>query len=339
MAMWEGSAEDEVLMIRGNHRLTSAAVPRGLLEALAGPPVPSKAVGSGRLALAQQLVDPQISPFTPRVMVNRVWHHLFGRGLVPSVDNFGVLGAQPTHPELLDHLSTRFVQQGWSLKKLIRDIVLSRTYQMSSALADAKSEEADPNNLLWRRTNIRRLQAEAIRDEILAVSGRLNLKMYGRSVPVALTDFLQGRGRPGSGPLDGDGRRSLYLSTRRNFLSPMLLAFDAPIPFSTMGQRNVSNVPAQALILMNDPFVIQQAEVWAKRVLVEPNFSASQRITGMYETAFGRAPTAEELAAAQEFLAGQAREHGLPSESVQDVRPWADLAHVLMNVKEFVFLN
>ena len=129
------------------------------------------------------MVNPATEPLVPRVMVNRIWHHLFGRGIVPSVDNFGVLGQAPTHPELLDHLATRFVKEGWSIKRLIRTIVLSRTYQMASAITDAKAEEADPKNLLWRRTNIRRLEAETIRDELLALSGRLDRTQFGPACP------------------------------------------------------------------------------------------------------------------------------------------------------------
>jgi hypothetical protein len=338
MAMWDGTGEDEVLMIRGNPRTPGELVPRRMLTALGGEPLQGTVAGSGRLQLARELVDPKKNPLVPRVLVNRVWHHLFGRGLVPSVDNFGVLGQAPTHPELLDHLATRFVNDGWSTKRLIRTIMLSRAYQMSSAITDAKAEEADPKNLLWRRTNIRRLEAEAIRDELLAISGRLDGSNYGPSVPVHLTAFLQGRGRPADGPLDGNGRRSIYLSVRRNFLSPMMLAFDAPIPFSTMGARNVSNVPAQALILMNDPFVLQQAELWAKRVLAEPNQTPEQRIAAMYEAAYARPATAEEIAAAQAFMESQAKEYGLAAAG-DDLRVWTDLAHVLVNAKEFIFLN
>jgi hypothetical protein len=308
-----------------------------MLTALGGEPL-KDAHGSGRLQLARELVDPKKNPLVPRVLVNRVWHHLFGRGLVPSVDNFGVLGQAPTHPELLDHLATRFVSEGWSTKRLIRTIILSRAYQMASTITDAKAEEADPKNLLWRRTNIRRLEAEAIRDELLALSGRLDPAMYGPSVPVHLTAFLQGRGRPADGPLDGNGRRSVYLSVRRNFLSPMMLAFDAPIPFSTMGARNVSNVPAQALILMNDPFVIQQAELWAKRTLADPNQTPEQRIAAMYEAAYARPATADEIASALSFLDSQAKEYGLAA-AANDLRVWTDLAHVLVNAKEFIFLN
>ncbi len=158
-----------------------------------------------------------------------------------------MLGDPPTHPELLDHLSQRFVQEGWSLKNAGAKRRAQQHVSNVFLMAAATEEERDPKNLLWRRTNIRRLPAEAIRDAILTVSGRLNEERFGRCVPVHLTDFLQGRGRPQSGPIDGNGRRSIYLGTRRNFLSPFLIAFDAPIPFSTMGKRNVSNVPAQCL--------------------------------------------------------------------------------------------
>ncbi len=144
-------------------------------------------------------------------------------------------------------------------------------------------------------------------------------------MPVHLTAFQDGRGRPASGPLDGDGRRSLYLSVRRNFLAPLLLAFDTPSPFSTVGRRTVSNVPAQSLILLNDPFVHQQADFWAKRVLARPG-STRERVTAMYESAFTRPPTEAELAACVEFL-----QH--------DPAAWADLAHVLFNAKEFIFVN
>ncbi len=198
-----------------------------------------------------------------------------GRGLVASVDNFGLLGEKPSHPELLDYLAERFVKEGWSTKRLIREIVLSSTYQMASK-GDAKTDEADPSNLLLHRANIKRLEAEAIRDSLLAVSGRLDLAAGGPSVPVYLTSFMEGRGRPGgSGPMDGAGRRSVYTELRRNFISPMLLAFDMPIPFSSMGRRSISNVPAQALILMNDPFVLAQAELWRRRRSRKRTFQAS----------------------------------------------------------------
>src|SRR5262249_49277368 len=149
--------------------------------------------------------------------------------------------------------------------------------------------------------------------------------------------FMEGRGRPpASGALDGEGRRSIYIAVRRNFLSPMMLAFDMPIPFSTMGRRSVSNVPAQALILMNDPFVIQQAELWAMRALAEKNLSAQQRIARMYATAFCRPPTKEETDAGLAFLRQQTAALGADG---KELSAWADYAHVLMNLKEFIFLN
>jgi cytochrome c553 len=336
VAMIDGSPENEHVFIRGSHKAPGEVVPRRFLEALA----PNAALqtphsGSGRLALARQMIDPAVDPFLPRVMVNRVWHHLFGRGIVASTDNFGVLGERPTHPELLDHLADRFVKEGWSVKKLIRALVLSSTYRMASQ-PDAAADRADPDDLLLHRMRMRRLEGEAIRDAMLVISGRFTDRLYGPPVPVHLTAFQDGRGRPASGPLDGDGRRSLYLSVRRNFLSPFLLAFDTPSPFSTVGRRTVSNVPAQSLILLNDPFVHGQAQLWARRVLAHPG-SPRDRIVRMYESAFARSPTEAELTACLAFL-GRSRPGG-PAASPGDPGAWTDLAHVLFNVKEFIFLN
>ena len=244
VAMQDGDGVDEHVFKRGSYKTPGDEIPRRFLEALAGPNRLPAARGSGRLELARQMTDPALDPFLPRVMVNRIWHHLFGRGIVASVDNFGVLGEAPTHPELLDYLADQFVKDGWSVKKTIRRLVLSSAYRMSSQPTDA--DQADPQNLLLHRMRLRRLEGEAIRDAMLSVSGRLDLKMYGPPVPVHLTPFLEGRGRPADGPLDGDGRRSLYTAVRRNFLPPMMLAFDTPSPFSTVGRRTVSNVPAQA---------------------------------------------------------------------------------------------
>jgi Protein of unknown function (DUF1553)/Protein of unknown function (DUF1549)/Planctomycete cytochrome C len=325
-AMQDGSGTDEFVFTRGNPKTLGDVVPRRFLEAFVGPQPLRIKTGSGRLEIAEQMTDPVITPLITRVYVNRVWHHLFGRGIVGSVDNFGVLGEMPTHPELLDYLAERFAKDGWSTKKMIRTLVLTRAYQMSSA-PDENADQADPQNLLLHRMRFRRLEGEAIRDSILKVSGRLNSTMYGPSVPVFLTPFQDGRGRPGSGPLDGDGRRSIYLAVRRNFLSSFLLAFDTPTPFSTVGKRTNSNVPAQALILMNDPFVHGQAELWAKRVLAE-KLSDEDRMQGMYLDAFSRPPTEVESRACTAFLG-----------PTPDARRWADLAHVLMNTKEFYFVN
>ena len=196
-----------------------------------------------------------------------------------------------------------------------------------SSQPDAAADAADPGNLLLHRMRIRRLEGGAIRDAMLVVSGSANLRPFGPAVPIYLTPFQDGRGRPASGPLDGNGRRSLYLAVRRNFISPFLLAFDTPTPFSTVGRRTVSNVPAQALILMNDPFVHRQTEVWARKVLAEPG-SAKERIVGMYQTAFARAPSVDETIACEEFLRRQSRQ------ATEDVSAWTD--GMLFNMKEFI---
>jgi hypothetical protein len=152
---------------------------------------------------------------------------------------------------------------------------------------------------------------------------------------------LAGRGRPAeSGPLDGAGRRSVYMAVRRNFLSPMMLAFDAPIPLGPVGRRNVSNVPAQALIMLNDPFVIDEARIWAERVLADKSRDNKARLLEMYLTAFARPPLPAEIDKAEQFLARQGREYGLSEEAARsDVRVWTDMCHVLLNAKEFIFLN
>jgi hypothetical protein len=334
LATADGSPVDESVFIRGNAKTLGPVVPRRFLEVFGGDRVPAPPGGSGRLELARQMTDPARTPILPRVMVNRLWKHHFVDGIVRSPDDFGVLGQPPTHPELLDFLAGEFVKGGWSLKNMHRMMVLSRAYQMASR-ADPQADAADADNKLLHRMPIRRLEAEAIRDAMLAVSGRLDPTLYGPSVMPHLTPFMVGRGRPTiGGPLDGAGRRSLYLNVRRNFLTPMFLAFDYPTPFSTMGRRSVSNVPAQALTMMNNPLVLQQAELWAKRTLAQAGQTPRQRVHHMYEEALGRPPTEAEASAALAFLHEQARLY-----SPDEARAWADLAHVLFNVKEFIFIN
>ena len=331
-AIADGTPENEFVFIRGNHRALGDEVPRRFLEVLDGRPVTS---GSGRLELAQRLTDPA-NPLVARVMVNRLWKHHFGHGIVRSVDDFGLMGQPPTHPELLDYLASEFVQQGWSIKQMHRLMVLSSAYRMSSS-GEPRADEADPENKLVHQMNVRRLEAEPIRDALLAVSGRLDRSMFGPSVAPHLTPFMLGRGRPEhSGPLDGDGRRSIYLMVRRNFLSPMFLAFDYPLPAATMGRRSVSNVPAQALVMMNNPLVLEQAKLWAQRVLAQPGQSTAERISRMYVAAFGRPPQPDELSNAIAFLDNQATEQGSSLESPQ---VWTELAHVLFNLKEFIFIQ
>jgi hypothetical protein len=271
------------------------------------------------------------------VIVNRLWHHHFGRGLVASTDDFGKMGEPPSHPELLDYLASDLIRSGWSIKHVQRLLVTSAAYRMSSREPDARSKAADPENRLVHRANVRRLEAEAIRDSILAVSGRLDERLDGDSVRVHLDDFMTGRGRPFvSGPLDGNGRRSVYLEVRRNFLTPLFLAFDFPIPATAAGRRAQSNVPAQALSLLNDPFVSQQAHVWAKRVLAEraANSDVESALDRLYESAFARLPTAEEKTLAENFLRQPSGKDSGDSE-----KAWAELCHVLLNVKEFLYVD
>ncbi|MCP4189792.1 MAG: DUF1553 domain-containing protein [Planctomycetaceae bacterium] len=336
MAMEDGDGEDERLHIRGSHRNLGEAVPRRMLLAIAGEEQPAIANGSGRRLLAERFVDP-VNPFVSRVQVNRVWHHLFGRGIVPSVDDFGVMGQSPSHPRLLDWLAGDFIANGWSVKHLIRQIVLSNTYQMSSLHeGDDKVQIVDPDNRLLHKAPLRRLQAESIRDALLSISGRLDPKLYGPSVSVYLSPFMEGRGRPQSGPLDGDGRRSIYIRIQRNFLAPMMLTFDMPSPFNTMGRRSSSNVPSQSLIMMNDPFVWQQAERWAKRLLEQQSADVSSRITEAFENGIGRPPSSAQRSRLQQFVEQQAETY---QSSVHDLRVWTDVCHAIMNLKEFIYLN
>ena len=283
---------------------------------------PAANYGSGRRELAEVLSSPE-NPLTARVFVNRVWHHVFGRGLVATVDNFGILGESPSHPELLDWLADRFCHEHhWSVKKLIRELVLCRTF----GLQGRAPPEVDPINRLLSRAPLRRLEAEAVRDAILVVSGSLDRQLGGESVPVPHqlegTGSDSGNNYPPSGPIDGDRRRSLYLASRRNFPSVFLDVFDKPSALNTFGRRNVSIVPTQALTLLNDPFVHGQAQVWAQR-MSEPDRPVVNRVSQMFREAFARPPTAREIERATSLIG--------PDES-----GWEDLAMTLLNAKEFM---
>jgi hypothetical protein len=339
LSMMDGTGEDDHILIRGNSAKPGQIEPRHFLTAISGDKPLAIQKGSGRLQLAELVNDPT-NPLTSRVIVNRIWHHLMGRGIVPTTDDFGFLGQRPTHPRLLDHLAIRFLQEGRSIKSMIKYIVLSRTYQMSSH-ANQKAKQLDPSNLLWHHCPPRRLQGEAIRDSLLTLSGRLDTTAFGPPVPIHLTSFMNGRGRPKkSGSLDGDGRRSIYISVRRNFLSPFMLAFDTPTPFSSMGRRNVSNVPAQPLILLNDPLVVELADDWSKQAAKNTSgtgFDAvSNRIEWMYLSAFGRYPTEQETATSIAFLSSKTSDNKAYD---FDDTCWSELAHALVNTKEFIFLR
>lgn len=274
----EADAKDAALFTLGDHKHPSGLVPRRFLDALDPRPFQTKA--SGRLELASHMADMKHNPLTARVIVNRVWHHVFGRGIVASTDNFGKLGDLPTHPALLDFLAQRFIDNGGSIKSLLRDILLSKTFQRA-----AGSNAKDPENKLLSHWSIRRLEAEAIRDSILTLSGELDPARSGKSVD------------------DGEPRRSIYLKVIRNSLNPFLTTFDMPVPFAARGRRDVTNVPAQSLALLNDPRVIGWSRGWALRMINDGNSRPDDlRIRQMFREAYAREASDDEVKQSLAYL-------------------------------------
>jgi hypothetical protein len=233
------------------------------------------------------------------------------------------------------------MEEGWSVKRLVRYIVTSSTWQTSSEpLPDALAK--DPGNLLLSHAHMRRLQAESIRDAMLSAAGNLNLSQGGPGVPFYYRTMVDPDKQPPPGPLDGRGRRSLYLEVRRNFLSDFMTVFDFPRPNNPAGNRSITNVPAQSITLMNDPFVLHQAQTWGRRVEATPA-SNEQRILMMYQGAFGRVPTQRELDNAIGFLLMRSVEPAAltgagDAKPKAAISPWQDLAHALFNMKEFIFI-
>ena len=330
------AAPDQPLLVRGNHRSLGDPVPRGFLSAVDNRQYPEP--GLVRLHLAEAVTAPD-NPLTARVAVNRVWRYLFGYGIVRTVDNFGRLGDPPSHPALLDYLAAGFVDDGYSMKRLVRRLVLSRAYRMSSQ-ASARAAEVDPSNRLLQHANLRRLDAEAIRDAMLSISGRFDPTMYGPSVPVhyaARRGLTQGD--PNNGPVDGDGRRSIYQEIRRNAHNPFLEVFDLPKPATTRGQRDTTNVPAQSLALLNSPFVIGQAAEWGRRLAEGEATSVDGRVAHMFAKALARPPSEVERARVADYLSAVAAERGVDrSLLLYDAAVWQDVAHSLFNLKEFIFI-
>lgn len=276
----EAEVADQQLFIRGNHRQPGATIPRRFLEVIDATPYDTRE--SGRLQLADDLLRDD-NPLTSRVFVNRVWHYVFGAGLVRTVDNFGQLGELPSHPELLDSLAVRVRQQGWSTKSLIRELLLTRAWRLDSK-SSPEAQLLDPDNRLLSHANLRRLNGEMLRDSLLAVSGRLDNTMFG----------------PPVGNSNTHPRRSIYLSVRRNSINPFLETFDFPVPFATKGRRDSTNVPAQSLTLLNDPFVIESAKAFAQRTVEDSD--SDGRITSLFEYALGRPPEVDELHSARSFV-------------------------------------
>ena len=326
----ETAGWDQPLMIRGDHKKLGDVVPRRYLEGLGSKSLVDTSGGAsadaGRLRLAELIAGPE-NPLTARVAVNRLWHYVFGRGIVATVDNFGELGRKPTHPELLDYLATQFVKEGWSLKRTIRELVLSRAFRLAST-PSALAKKHDPQNLLLSHASVRRLEAEAIRDSIVAVAGRL------QPTPDEGPGYTHGE------PPRLQTRRSVFVSIRRNGLPLFLETFDAPKPFTTLGARDVTNVPGQALTMLNDIFVIELAKYWAKAQLAVPAKDEAERVRQMYRAAFAREPDVEEMSGALAFVADLATTHNVqPKDRLASERVWQDFAHALYNMKEFIYVR
>lgn len=310
---------EPVIFRRGVPSNRGDRVPRRFLQVLShvdgGKPFTQ---GSGRLELARAIADPE-NPLTARVIVNRVWQHHFGEGLVRTPSDFGSRGELPTHPELLDHLAHQFIEGGWSIKKLQRQIMLSATWQQSSSLrGDAMT--ADPENrLLWHMPR-RRLEFEPLRDRLLVAAGKLDDRIGGRSVMIH----------------KDANRRGLYAYIDREDLPGLLASFDVPSPDASRAQRTETTVPQQALYLMNSGFVIEQAKALAARTAVEDANATSDedRVTRMYRLALSRDPNPVELQAASEFV-----RQAVEAESEMPLDAWAQLAQVLLLSNEFAFVD
>lgn len=309
------SPADDYVRIRGQVRNKGEKVPRGFISVAMKPGTsPSIAEhSSGRLELAQWIADPA-NPLTSRVMVNRIWKHLLGEGLVRTPDNFGETGGLPSHPELLDHLALKFTENSWSIKTLIREIVLSRTYQLSS-LAEPNH---DPENRLLGRANRKRLEAESIRDTALIISGNLDTQRGGST--------LQNPGQYDLNYKFNTSRRSIYVPWFRNSMLDLFEVFDAANPNLVVGKRPVTNLPTQALFLLNSPFMREQSLLTAKRLVQD-----QATIEHAYQLILCRPPSASELASTESFLS-----QFEPSEQEE---AWTQICQTLFACLDFRFLD
>jgi hypothetical protein len=278
------------------------------------------------------------NPLTARVMVNRVWEHLCGQGLVDTVDNFGVLGGEPSHPELLDTLAVRFVEQKWSVKKLIRSIVLSRVYQLGSQ-HDSADHAIDPSNrFLWRMER-RRLDAEEIRDAILLASGQLKTSRPDASAVMELGNGPAGVNKKLPEIRKPSNVRSVYLPFMRGLVPEMLQVFDEADPGLIVGKRDVTTVPTQALFLMNNPFVLGQSTFMAKRILQQKDSNQRARIDTAFRLALGRAPTDDERSRVASYL-NEYRQ--TIQQAGQQINPqlaaWTSMCQILFETGEFRYV-
>ena len=325
----EGTGFDSPVHRRGSPDSPGEKAPRRFLEVIHGTAGYTRG-SKARLELAHDLTSPQ-NPLTARVMANRVWRWIFGQGLVATVDNFGVMGEAPSHPELLDYLANYLVDHDWSVKALIRHLVTSRAFQAQS-IASAKAQQVDPANRLLSHMPVQRLRAEAVRDAILAVSGTLDPTMFGYTGP-----SNQSESATAASP---KLRRGIYQYIRREALDHMMIMFDVPEPSRTQGDRETSSVPGQSLLMLNSALVHEQANAWAaKDMKLRKGYSTEQRIEHLFATALGRQPSAQEVQSLVEFIDDQAETYALPPAARgSDQRLWTDLCHVLINAKEFLYI-
>ena len=337
-AVAEGMTEGErkvgnaCVQIKGDPERLGPEVPRRFPEVLGGQTLPADEKGSGRLHLANWLADSK-NPLAARVMVNRIWQYHFGKGLVATASNFGLLGQRPTHPELLDWLAAEFVAKEWSMKAMHRLIMMSRTYQQSSRDDEANAKIGAANDSLWKYPR-RRLDAESIRDTLLAVGGNLDRTPGGEHpFPDPKTwNFTQHN--PFKAVYETN-RRSVYVMTQRFQRHPFFGQFDGADTNASTERRVTSTTPLQALYLMNDPFVHAQAKTFAERILREAKDDTA-RIERAYLLLYGRPPSADEVSAAKEYLAKVSERPGLsrPSEAA-----WESLARALFLSNEFVYVD
>ncbi len=341
MGVMEGKRTDARILVRGEIDQPTETVPRGLVQVMTnGEPPKISDSESGRLQLADWLVSPT-NPLTARVAVNRIWLHLFGAGLVRTADNFGATGEKPSHPELLDTLAVQFEKDGWSVKKMIRSLVLSHTYQLSGA-HDSFANETDPDNrLLWHASQ-RRLDAESIRDAMLAASGELDIKPPAGSLVASVGDGYIGKGiRPEIFSNFTGKRRSVYLPIVRDFVPDMLEVFDFAEPSLVVASRDTTNVPSQALFMMNNDFVREQANAMAKRILSTKGDYAT-RLNYAYYLALGRPSTPEERQRADRYLNIEAKALVPVKKGDQNAAAqlaWATFCQALFASAEFRYVN
>jgi len=314
------SPADCEVRIHGEATSLGPTAPRGFLQVMSrrGEAARIPSGESGRLELAQWLTRPD-NPTTARVAVNRIWEHLFGRGIVATADNFGLMGEKPSDQPLLDYLAVRFMEQGWSTKKLIRELVLSHTYRLSTRTS-AQGDQIDPGNIFLWRANRERLEVEAIRDSLLMIGGQLDLTPP--ATPAALSfrrSAAMGRGAAAQDYAETMHNRSIYVPIVRNSLPSMFETFDFPEPSETKGVREVTTVPTQALFLMNSRFVIDQARHAAARLLSASLATPQDRVIRVYREVLGRVPNAAEISRAATFI--QSAKQDAASQASQSAPP------------------